>query len=302
MARGRRGTKKGLRDLVRLWVDLFDEHELLTSAAAIALQSFVAMVALALLVIATLGETGKEHIWTKQIAPQIHPKVLPEVYSGIQATVEKVFASSSVGLIAFASALAVWEVSGTVRACMSALSRVYGTKDERPWYVRFPLSIAIAVVVTAALVGAGTLTLALKHVVHGGWGIAFAIARWLVTVVLLTFAFGVLVRFAPAERRSKRWASGGAAVVVAAWIVQSLIFAWYVRSAASYKSAVGSLTAVYLFTTYLYVGAIVLLVGIELDEQLRQGVQQSDERGIVDVLRDLVHPPRRARRVHARRR
>ena len=106
--------------------------------------------------------------------------------------------------------------------------------------------------------------------------------------MLLTIAFGVLVRYAPAESRSKRWASAGAALVVVLWIVQSLIFAWYVRSAASYKSAVGSLTAVYLFTTYFYVAAIVLMVGIELDEQLRQDLKGEEERGIIQIVRDVL--------------
>jgi membrane protein len=280
--------KKGLKDLVALWVDLFDEHELLTSAAAIALQGFVAMVALALLGVAVLGETGHEDVWKKQIAPQIQPKVLPAVFHGIQATVHKVFSSSSVGLIAFASALAIWEVSGTVRACMSAISKISGTKDDRPWYLRFPLSIGIAVIVTAALIAASLLTLGLRHAVHGGWAIPFAIARWLATVVLLTLAFGVLVRFAPAESRSKRWASGGASLVVVLWIVQSLIFGWYVRSLASYKSAVGSLTAIYLFTTYVYVGAIVLMVGIELDEQLRRDLKDDHPRGMLGIVRDVL--------------
>jgi uncharacterized BrkB/YihY/UPF0761 family membrane protein len=57
---------------------------------------------------------------------------------------------------------------------------------------------------------------------------------------------------------------------------------------ASYKSSVGSLTAVYLFTTYLYVGAIVLMVGIELDEQLRQDLQGEEERGILEIVRDVL--------------
>jgi membrane protein len=273
---------------VRLWVGLFDEHELLTCAAAIALQAFVALVALALLAIAVLGETGQEHVWTKQIAPQIHPKVLPAVFAGLQATVRKIFSSDSGGLIAFASVLAIWEVSGTVRACMSSLSKVYGTKDERPWYLRFPLSLGIAIRRYGCARRSGDVDARSQAPVHGSWSIPFFIARWLATILLLTFAFGVLVRFAPAERRSKRWASGGAALVVVAWIVQSLIFGWYVRSAASYRSAVGSLTAVYLFTTYLYVGAIVLLVGIELDEQLRQDVKGEEERGIVEMIRDVV--------------
>lgn len=260
-----------MRDIVGLWVRLFDEHELLTSAAAIALQAFVALVALVLLGIGLLGVTGNEHVWTAQIAPQIQPKVLPIVFDAIEATVNKVFSSSSAGLIVFASALAIWEVSGTVRACMSALSKVEGTKDGRPWYIRFPISIAISIVVTAALVAASLLTLGLRHTVQGGWAIPFAIVRWLATIALLTFAFGVLVRYAPAERRPKRWASGGAALVVVLWVCQSLIFGAYVRYLASYKSATGSLTFVYLFTTFFYVGAIVLLVGIELDEQLANG-------------------------------
>jgi membrane protein len=128
----------------------------------------------------------------------------------------------------------------------------------------------------------------LRHVVHGGWAFPFAVARWLVTIVLMTAAFGLLVRWAPAERRSTRWASAGGALVVVAWIVQSLIFGWYVRSVASYRSAVGSLTAVYVFTTYLYVGAIVLLVAIELDEQLRQDVQGERDRGLLGIVRDVL--------------
>src|SRR4051812_49196787 len=85
VARSRK--KKGLKDLVRIWVDLFDEHELLTSATAIALQGLVAAVALALLAVAVLGETGHESVWNDRIAPQIVPKVLPEVFGGIDATV-----------------------------------------------------------------------------------------------------------------------------------------------------------------------------------------------------------------------
>ena len=279
--------KRDLKTVARRWADLFEGHELLTSATAIALQAFVAAVALALLGIAIIGETGHQDIWNDQIAPQIIPKVLPEVFGGIDAAVQKVFASSSVGLIVFAALLATWEMSGAVRACMSALSKIGGTQDERPWYIRFPISFGLAVVLIAALVGAFLLIVGLRHAVHGSWGIPFSIARWLATIALLSFAFGVLVRYAPAERRSTRWASAGATLVVVLWIIQSLIFAWYVRSLANYRSAVGSLTFVYLFTTFFYVAAIVLLVGIELDEELRRDLQGKDERHIVQIVRDV---------------
>ncbi|MGH3001108.1 MAG: YihY/virulence factor BrkB family protein [Gaiellaceae bacterium] len=284
------GRWKPFKSVVSVWVDLFDEHGLLTSAAAIALQSFVALVALALLALALLGATGHEHVWFGQIAPQVQSKVLPEVYAGIDASVTKVFDSDSTGLIAVAVLLAVWEVSGAVRACMSALSLVYGTDDRRPWYVRFPLSIGIAILLIVALAGSFILILGLRHAASGTGGALLAVVRWGGTIVLLTAAFTILVRFAPAERRSKRVASAGAALVVVAWILQSLIFAWYLRSSADYRTAVGSLTSIYFFTTYFYVGAIVLLVGIELDEQLRRDAEDEtkDRPPLLKLVRKTV--------------
>jgi uncharacterized BrkB/YihY/UPF0761 family membrane protein len=82
----------------------------------------------------------------------------------------------------------------------------------------------------------------------------FSILRWIGALVLMTFAFGVLVHYAPDKPRSKKWTSGGAALVVVAWLIQSLISAWYVGSVASYRSAVGSLAALHVFTTFVYVG------------------------------------------------
>ena len=54
------------------------------------------------------------------------------------------------------------------------------------------------------------------------------------------------------------------------WIVQTLVYAEYL-SLASYRSAAFSLLGAYFLTSYLLVGPIVLLVGIELDELLRKG-------------------------------
>jgi membrane protein len=277
-----------VKDLVRLWVGLFDEHELLTSATAIAMRALVAMVALALLGIAVLGETGHQDIWSNRIAPQIAPKVLPAVYGGIDATVQKIFTSSSAGLIAFASVLAIWMVGGAVRACMSALSRVYDTTDDRPWWIRFPLSFAIAIVITIGIVGALLLITAARGAVGGAWHVPFAVLCWLLGILAIGAAFAVLVRYAPCEGRTTRWVTGGTALVVVAWVVQSLIFAEYLRIA-NWKTAAGSLLGVYFLTTYLYVASIVLLVGVELDEQLRRelrGTQQ--ERGILQLVRDML--------------
>ena len=283
-----RGHWQSFKDFVGLWVELFDAHGLLTFATAIAFRALVALVALILLLAGILGEIGRTDVWTKQIGPQIKPKVLPQVYDGLNATFEKVFHTSSVGLIAFAAIVTIWEIATAVRTCMEALSRIYDTEDDRPLSVRLPISVGIAVALTAALVGSILLATVAKTTVHGAWSFPFAIVRWLLSVALMIGAFGLLVRYAPAERRTTRWVSGGAAAVVIAWVVQSLIFWLYLRHLASYRSAAGSLLGVYFLTTYLYVGAIVLLVGVELDEQLRKDVEGNEDRGILELVKDVL--------------
>lgn len=258
-----------LKKHLRLWVGLVREHELLIYAGAIAFQTLVALVALVLLSVAVLGELGRTDVWTRQIGPRVESKVLLAVYSGANAVVTKIFTTSSLGLIAVASVIAVLQIAGVVRTCRAALLRIYGQKEDRRWTRRYPLSFGISIAFTAALLGAILLATAASSAVHGTWSLPFAMVRWLLAAVLIALGFGVLVRYAPPRPRPKRWVSAGAGLVVLGWIAQTLLFDAYL-SIASYRGAASSLLGVYFLTTYLFVGAIVLLVGIELDELLRK--------------------------------
>jgi membrane protein len=284
----RRARRQSAKELVDLWIDLFREHDLLTAASAIAFQALVAFVALVLLGLAVLGDIGRRDVWETKIGPQIEPKVLEPVFSGLDATAQKIFSSSSVGLIVFAAILTVWEMSGVVRAIMGAIARIYDTEDDRSWKVRFPISIGVSFVLTASIIGAILLATAAGGAVHGGWTVPYGIVRWLLTVFLIGLGFGLLVRYAPVERRTTRWASGGAALLVVAWVIEALLFALYLRHVADYRTAAGSLLGVYVLTTFLYVSAIILLVGIEVDELLRKDVQGEQERGILEIVRDVL--------------
>src|SRR5580765_8949268 len=170
------------KKIVRLWVDLFDQHSLLTYASAIALRMFIAAVACTLFALGILGATHKQQLWRQTIGPALEPKVLPHVFDGIDQTVNRVFSSSTAGLLALAAALAVWEVSGIIRASIGALDEIYETPEERPWWVRFPLSFGLAVLVLAATLGA----IAAIWAGHApGSHLALLILRWPVAIALV---------------------------------------------------------------------------------------------------------------------
>ena len=282
-----RARRKSFEGVVDLWLGLFDEHNLLTFASAIAFQTFIAFIALTLLGLGLLGAIGDERPWTDTIGPAISGRVLPEVYQGVDAVVQTVFASSSAGLIAFASVLAVWEVSGVVRAAGGALNVIYETEETRPWWVRFPLSFALACAVIATVLGAVFLVWGLD--VAGGWGWPLTLVRWAGAIALLVVAFSMIVRWAPSENRARRWATFGALLVVAGWIGEALVVRWYVATYANFRSPTGSLELFIFAAGFLYAGAIILLVGMELDELVREDLKATDrKRRLLPLLRGVM--------------
>src|ERR1700759_1133388 len=213
---------RNLKKIVGLWVELFNKHNLLTYASAIALLTFVAGIACSLFGLGILGATHQEQLWKSTIAPQIKPKVLPHVFSCIDQTVHRVFEASTVGLLVVAAALAIWEVSGIVRAAIGALNEIYETPETRPVWVPFPLSGVLSVLVLAAMLGE-------FHIIGAGQfagtgSLPLLIHRWPAAVVLVAVAFELIVRWGPDEHRRVRWASFGSILVVVGWIGQTLIF------------------------------------------------------------------------------
>jgi uncharacterized BrkB/YihY/UPF0761 family membrane protein len=67
-------------------------------------------------------------------------------------------------------------------------------------------------------------------------------------------------------------------------VVASLIFRIYVSSVAKFRSTTGTFVAGRVLTAYLYVTAIIFLVGVQADELIRKDAERGD-RGLFDHLR-----------------
>ena len=273
------GRWRSFEKIVGLWVDLFKRHNLLTYASAIALRMFIAAVACTLFALGILGASGQRQLWKNTIGPQIEPKVLPDVFDGIDQTVHRVFSSSTASLLALAAALAIWEVSGIIRAAIGALDEIYETDESRPFWIRFPLSWGLSVLVLAAMLGAIAIIWA-GHI-SGRWSTTVLILRWPAAVVLVAVAFELIVRWGPDKHRRTRWASLGSMLVVVGWIGQALIFGAYVRSVANFRTSVGSLEVFIFLATFFYVAAIILLVAMELDELVRADMERPRSKQIL---------------------
>ena len=271
--------------VVRLWVDLFSRHQILNSASAISFQALKSLVPLALFGIAALGTLGLADVWNNELRPSFSRQLTPTAFTATDTAVQKIFAHGSPALPFLAGALLLWYVSGLARACMSGMNLIYETHEQRSFRRRWGISLALAVGVAVAVVTSILTVTAGPRLDRSGYVHAvLLVIRWPLAALLLGFAVGLLAHYGAAERRQVRWTSVGSTVIVAAWLVESLLFSWYVGGPANFKSASGALIVFLVLAAYLYTASIILLVGIQIDELLRKDASPH-ETGIIGLLR-----------------
>jgi membrane protein len=261
------------RELTRAILDGFKRNDLLTYSSAISFQILTAIIPFALFVLAVAGLLHLTSVWRDHLQPEIQANVSPALFAVISNAVNKVFAGRQWLWATFGGALALWQVSGAVRAVMGALSRIYGAAAERPFLKRYTVSFVLSIEVATCFILATLCALfaPFVSVAHPGlaWEVFAFVVRWASAAGLLLLAVGLLVRHAPATPQPLPWVSLGAAIVIVLWVIVSVVFYLYLTAIASYESAFGSLAAVIVVMAYLYISTTVFLFGTQLDAIIR---------------------------------
>ncbi|MFL5895399.1 MAG: YihY/virulence factor BrkB family protein [Thermoleophilaceae bacterium] len=254
----------------------FRKHDLLTYASALSFQVLTAIIPFVLFGLGVLGFFDLKSVWTSDIASHIRPNVSHPAFTVINSTVTKVLTQKQLFWVTAGFALAIWEISGGVRAVMNALDRIYRVRDERSWLQRVRRSIALALVV-AALVIAAIAVVWLGPVLYGDAGgiaaVALFVVRWAIAAVLLGLAVGLTIRLAPDSPQPAGWVSFGTVLTVSAWMIASILFGLYVKLVASYGSIFGNLATIVVLMLYLYMSSIVFFAGVQIDAIIRRRVE-----------------------------
>jgi membrane protein len=254
-------------------LDGFKRHDLLTYASAISFQILTAIIPFLLFVLAVAGVFHADGVWQQHLEPQLRADVSPDVFAVISSAVNTVFASRRVLWATLGGGLALWQVSGAIRAVMGALGRIYEAPAERPFLRRYSISFVLSlevggcfVLVAVCLLFAPFFSVASHEFISD---VITVVVRWGLVIALLLLVVGLLVRHAPARAQTLPWVSLGATIVIGSWIIVSLVFYFYLTGLASYQSVFGSLAAVIVAMAYLYISATVFLFGAQLDAIIR---------------------------------
>jgi membrane protein len=173
--------------------------------------------------------------------------------------------------------LALWTTTGAMTALLRALNRAYERQETRGFLRQRLVALQILGVLLAA--SALVFGLLVLGPVMSDWvgsllgledvfGWIWWAAQWPVLIVGLLAAFATVLYLGP-DVDHPRWdfLTPGAGFAVVAWLAASGLFAVYTSTFGSYDKAWGSLAAVIVMLTWLWLSALALLLGAELNAE-----------------------------------
>jgi len=216
-------------------------------------------------------------VWLLGLLAAIAPS---EAVDLMRASAQRAVTRQHSDLFTFGVVASVWAGANAAEAIMQGLNRVQGLRETRPfWKTRgIAMLLAVGVSIFAVL---GLLALWFGAQVSQWWEVRGGLgplpvqvwdtARWPLVLLLLIGAIDQLYFIGPAVRPRWRWITPGAAVAVFGWVAASLGLSAYVRHFGSYNATYGSIGAVIILLTWMYLTAFFILLGAQINMVSEEG-------------------------------
>jgi len=261
-----------LKKIIYRIYDVFWEEDVLSRSAQVAFYLSFSLFPLLLFLVSLFGliigqAEGLRHelfSYLRQIMPY-------SAYELVQKTIIEVTENSSGGKLTFGFLIALWSASAGMDSLRVALNHVYRLKETRSWWKTKLESLVFTLILIFLF------SFVLGSVFYG-WKflsvllslaklpvesvVILQIIQWISFVGVLLLTFGLLYRYLPDQKENKcRWISPGSITAIILWVLATNGFRLYLNFFNNYDKTYGSLGAVIILMFWLYISALVILIG-----------------------------------------
>ncbi len=261
-----------LEALRRLFAD-----EAIPLAGNIAFRTLFSLFPFLIFLTALAGFFGNEALAEKvvtyllSIAPEqlVHP---------LAAEIRSILTVPRTGLLSLAALLTIWSAMGGVDSIRVGLNRAYDLKENRNLFWLYGQSIlfvigtavgllAVALLIVFAPVALAALDRLAPNVRHN-----FTILnqlRYPIAIALLVGGLQLSHLILPAKRQKGLEILPGVLLTVTVWIALTSLFSYYLVNFSTFSSTYASLSGLFAALFFLYLAALVLILGGEVNRVLQ---------------------------------
>lgn len=171
-------------------------------------------------------------------------------------------------------AISLWSANAAMKSLFDTLNIVHGEEEKRSFLklnaMSLSFTVAGVVFVLAALGAVVVIPVMLQYVaMSDAADLLIRIGRWPALFVALAVALACIYRIGPSREAPRwRWITWGSAAATILWLAASALFSFYAANFGNFNETYGSLGAAIGFMTWLWISAIVILLGAELNAEM----------------------------------
>jgi membrane protein len=176
----------------------------------------------------------------------------------------------------FGVLLSFWSANGAMKALFVGMNVAYEAKETRGVIrlnlttLAFTLGLMVFSILAVAALAADAL---IARLAGPTAGLVVTFARWPFLLAAFGGGLSLLYRYGPSREHARwRWVSWGSAAATVLWLVASLAFSLYTSKFSHYDRTYGSLGAVVGLMIWIWISAIIVLLGAELNGEIEHQV------------------------------
>ena len=182
-------------------------------------------------------------------------------------------------------ATSLWSANAAMKSLFDTMNIVHGENEKRGFVKLNVISLGFTIggvlFLLSALGSIVVVPVILNYVGLSEAGdLLLRIGRWPAMYLALTLALAVIYRYGPSREWARwRWITWGSAIAALLWLALSGLFSWYAANFGKFNETYGSLGAVIGFMTWLWISAIVVLLGAEIDAEMEHPTSRDTTTG-----------------------
>ncbi len=241
-------------------------------AAYSSLLSFFPVLASLAAILESVNANAVARVFSKLLFQVIPPGTEELVRSHFTAR------NQSAWLILSATLLSTFAASGTMMTLMEGFQAAYRLPSGRQFLKQRAVAILLVFIVALPAVGSSvlivfgarieqwmlaTLGLAPEEDLRTSVILAFGLLRYVVALTAIVLVTGLMYHTGPNRPMKFRSVLPGAILATVLWLLATSVFGLYVRHIANYNVLYGSIGAVIALLVWMYVLAVISLLGCE---------------------------------------
>lgn len=220
----------------------------------------------------------------------------PEAMGLLRARIDSLLGEQRPNVLGAGILFTLWTASRGVDALRRALNLAYDVKESRPFWRTQLGSIAVTLAASALIPAAFAMILLGGRA--GSWLAAqigieqvfvfvWSWLRWPITSLVVMLAAAICFYFLPDVQQRWRYVTPGSVTSTVLWLLGTWGFTRYTESFGNYDATYGSIGAVVVLLTWLYLTALFIILGGEMNAVIEHAAPEGKAPGA----RTFEEPP-----------